>query len=362
MSKEEYEKKVKEYNLDSFKAIEKTKRESYDFWKKFPFKFMHGRMNKNVSGDYVFESKNAHYMYMTKFVEDGKYCQWITLPPCKDVMDYTEWGDGAELIYEAVTVGAGANKVKFSFACWMGNTMNVEYSMFTRSSQNMFGCVGMYKKENCILNKKYPKEEFLKLREKIIADMNENPYVDQKGRIWKYGEFFPYDLSLFAYNETSADDLFPLSKEEILDSGFKYYNRPQSEYEITLPAEKIPDSIDDVDGDILNEILGCSKCGRAFKLVKAELELLKRFGFPIPRECFECRFKERWAQVNPPKFYNRACQCAGEQSDNKIYTNIGLSHPPHKDGEHCPSEFETAYSPDRKEIVYCEKCYQAEVV
>jgi hypothetical protein len=28
----------------------------------------------------------------------------------------------------------------------------------------------------------------------------------------------------------------------------------------------------------------------------------------------------------------------------------------------CPNEFETTYSPDRPEIVYCEKCYNAEVV
>ena len=28
----------------------------------------------------------------------------------------------------------------------------------------------------------------------------------------------------------------------------------------------------------------------------------------------------------------------------------------------CPNEFETSYAPDRPEIVYCEQCYQAEVI
>lgn len=28
----------------------------------------------------------------------------------------------------------------------------------------------------------------------------------------------------------------------------------------------------------------------------------------------------------------------------------------------CPNEFETTYTPDRPEIVYCEACYLAEVV
>ncbi len=28
----------------------------------------------------------------------------------------------------------------------------------------------------------------------------------------------------------------------------------------------------------------------------------------------------------------------------------------------CENEFETSYSPDRLEIIYCEKCYQSEVI
>jgi hypothetical protein len=33
---------------------------------------------------------------------------------------------------------------------------------------------------------------------------------------------------------------------------------------------------------------------------------------------------------------------------------------PHGDKK-CEEEFDTAYAPDRPEIIYCEKCYQAEV-
>lgn len=29
---------------------------------------------------------------------------------------------------------------------------------------------------------------------------------------------------------------------------------------------------------------------------------------------------------------------------------------------HCPNEFETSYAPERPEIVYCEDCYQNEVI
>jgi len=59
------------------------------------------------------------------------------------------------------------------------------------------------------------------------------------------------------------------------------------------------------------------------------------------------------------KLWKRKCQCAGKHSDNKIYKNQ-TGHPHYKD-KHCPNEFQTTYSPKRKEIVYCEKCYQEEV-
>lgn len=51
--------------------------------------------------------------------------------------------------------------------------------------------------------------------------------------------------------------------------------------------------------------------------------------------------------------------CAGKTSLNGVYKNTIT----HFHGEnHCPNEFETTYSPDRPEIVYCEECYNAEVV
>jgi hypothetical protein len=35
------------------------------------------------------------------------------------------------------------------------------------------------------------------------------------GRIYKYGEFFPSELSPFAYNETTAQEYYPLTKKKL---------------------------------------------------------------------------------------------------------------------------------------------------
>lgn len=334
-SKEDYEAKIKEFKLDSYASIQAKKAEGYDFWKKFPHKSMQGIHNVNVSGDYVWESRNARDMYQCRYVEDGRYCQIITLKPAKDVYDYTEWGMGAQRIYESMGVGEGADSVKFSLLSW-GNVSNLEYCMYVLSSSRMFGCFNMKKKQYCILNKQYAEEEYEALRAQIIEDMNARPYVDSKGRIWKYGELFPYDLSLFDYNETHAIQYFPMDKNEASAAGLRWRDAQRSTHEITLLPEKVPDSILDTGDEILKEILGCASCGKAYRLVPAELELLRRFGFPIHRNCPDCRHGDRLMRTNPPRLWARTCS-------------------------KCEKNIETSFAPDRPEAVYCENCYQNEV-
>jgi predicted Zn-dependent protease len=51
--------------------------------------------------------------------------------------------------------------------------------------------------------------------------------------------------------------------------------------------------------------------------------------------------------------------CDGVKSSNKEYKNTIIHF--HGD-EKCTNEFKTAINEDRKEIVYCEKCYQSEFI
>ena len=45
----------------------------------------------------------------------------------------------------------------------------------------------------------------------------------------EWGEFFPSSLSPFGYNETVANDFFPLSKEEATKQGFKWKEKDPTE-------------------------------------------------------------------------------------------------------------------------------------
>ena len=201
------------------------------------------------------------------------------------------------------------------------------------------------RKCNFELNRVYSKEEFIKLREEIIKQMKKIPYVDKKGNVYEYGEFYPTELSTWAYNETLAQEIFPLSKEKAEKNGYSWCEPAVKNFDITMPAEKIPDNIDNAGEEILKEILGCAhkgdcdhQCSTAFRLTDYELKFYKKHDIPLPILCSNCRYYERVKVMPALKLWHRKCMKSG-----------------------CPNEFETAYAQERPEIIYCEKCYQQEV-
>jgi hypothetical protein len=358
LSKEEYAKRIESLEIHKWSGLEKIRDEVKKFWINFPIKYIQGVKNYQCTGEYISNSKNVKNSYLIRGGEDLRYVQYGLVPGLKDCMDLTVSGLNAELVYESATSGWTSSNIRFGWECWDGG-MDFEYSMFCgKKSNHTFGSVCINSGEYVILNKKYSKEEFFKLRDEIRRHMDEMPYVDNKGRIYKYGEFFPPEFSPFAYNDTITPEHFPLSKEEILANGAKWYEVPKNEYIATLKAENISDDIKEITDDIIEEIISCEKCGRAYRIIPSELQFLKQNNIPVPHYCVDCRHYIRIAQRNGNKLYKRKCDCGGNNSKKNEYKN-GIKH--FHGNEACQNEFETSYSPDRTEIVYCEKCYQAEV-
>lgn len=353
-TKEEYYKKVHGFNLGSYSALTEMKKKVYEFWPKFPFKYAHSFNTINViGGEYTYRSKDTHFCYQCAEVERVKYCQ-NTFNRVFDSYDYTNWGDKSELIYESVVCGSDCKRLKFCLNCWPG-CEDLEYSVNCHSSTNLLGCVGLNKKSYCILNKRYAKDEFYTLREKIIEHMNQMPYKNSHGRIYKYGEFFPPEFSFLAYNESVAVSYLPLDKEGVVEKGFVWREPEIREFVITVSAEDLPDHIKDVNESICKEIIECLSCKKAYRIVLPELQFYKRIGLPLPRLCYACRYKERIKMRNPLKWYSRRCMC-----DYKVYKNT-TKHKHHLKNR-CSNEFHTTYALARPEIIYCEECYQTEVV
>ena len=364
-SKEDYTEKIKSFGLSSYKNLEEMKKKVLEFWMKFPNKYIEGLHNDNVVGNYVDHSKDIFNSFLVRESRNLRYCQYVQeLPGSEDCMDYSVWGDNNRLVYECHSCGIGTQNIKFCVLC-QENVHDLEYSFFCLSgSADLFGCVGLRKKKYCILNKQYEKEEYFSMIEKIKKHMDEMPYVDKQGKIYKYGEFFPAELTPHGYNETLAQEYFPLSKDEALLQGYKWVDQERN-YKIDIEAKDLPDNISSVEDDILGKVISCEHAGKcnqlctmAFKIIKDELSFYRKNGLPLPRLCPNCRTFERLQQRNAMQLFKRKCMCAGAGSKGDLYKNTGA----HSHGaESCPNEFETAYNPKKPEIIYCESCYQQEV-
>ncbi|MBU2473106.1 hypothetical protein KKE74_03685, partial [Patescibacteria group bacterium] len=256
-TKEEYFKKLEEFNLGSYRGVLSLDKKAKEFWLEFPHRFAHSSNNKNVTGENTYNSKNVFDSYTISKSEDLRYCEFLFR--AKDAYDYSDWGGEAELVYEVVSSGSGISKLKFCFLC-TDNCRDMEYCVQCSDSSHLFGCVGLDHKQYCIFNKQYTKEEYNELVPQIKQHMNDMPYIDKKGRVYKYGEFFPTELSPFAYNETIVNEHFPLTKEQALSKGYAWYDKPKPEYKATIKASNLPDNIKDVDNSILKEVIECANC------------------------------------------------------------------------------------------------------
>ncbi len=334
-SKEEYENILKEYKLFTYSGYKKAEKEAIEFWKTIPPKPSWDTMSVDCTGSYVFFSKNCKECYDVADAEDCKYMMSVYQKTTKNCYDIQSFGYFLENSYECGVAGEYSSNILFSSESGL-NLNNAQYTKLSLGGSNHFGCVSARKGEYCIFNKQYTKEEFNKLREKIIRHMDEVPYKDKMGNMYKYGEFFPFELSPFPYNITFANLFNPKTKEEIENMGGSYLEENKNEYKITKEAKDILDSIEDVEDSILNEIIGCEKCGRGYKVIEMELQFLRKMKLPIPHKCSFCRINEKlnlW--VDNMRLKDRIC-------------------------DKCGINFKTHWGESRAPIIYCKECYKSE--
>ena len=343
-TKEEYVEKLRELRPKTRDDIERQSERARLLWQEHPQKYMHGWRNIDSTGDYLNDTKNAKNCFVGFNMEDCRYCSFVT-GKITDTYDFINFGEGSSCMYEILQGGDQCKNLRMSQFI-ITNCQDVDYSFYCIGCRDIFGCVGLKKRQYCIFNKQYTKEEYFIMREKLIQHMRTMPYIDKRGNVYAYGEFFPIETSAFAYNETSAQEFFPLTKKEALASGYFWLDREKRQHQPTVLSKDVPLTCDDISDSVFNEIIQCEhkgtcedQCVSAFKIIPGEVQFYRRLGLPLPKLCPSCRHAKRIQYRNPLKLWRRSCMNKG-----------------------CTNEFETSYAPDRPEIVYCESCYQNEVV
>ncbi|NOS68219.1 MAG: hypothetical protein HOO67_07745 [Candidatus Peribacteraceae bacterium] len=324
LTKEEYEKCKKDLLNGTWSRQENNWREFLTLLGKRIVKYAHILNAENCTGDYIHNSKNCRHCF------DVWDCEEVTdtvlAVKGKNIVNSGFVGHQMELCYNIQTGIA-----TYDSACCFSvfDSQNVDYCDWILNSQHCFGCASLNKKRHCILNTQYSETDYRDLRGKIIEHMK---------RTGEWGEFFPRTSSSFGYNESTANDYFPMQREQAVAEGFSWNDVPEevSSVQKIIPAGKLPDAIGDVPDDILNWAIRCSVSDRPFRIVKQELDFYRAHRIPVPHEHPDERYRRRFSLKNPKKLWSRQCQ-------------------------KCGKAVETTYAPERTEKVYCDKCYLSEV-
>ncbi len=323
-AREEYQKIMSNFNKKSYSALENLKEEFKEKSKNAIVKFANLVNSPKCTGDDLFNCKNVKESFDVSNAENSKHlCDVLDAKECYD-LDFSLYKPSFDIeLISTLNLGNSG----FSSASHYSN--DIWYSDKCNNSAELFGCIGLNKKKYCILNKQYSKEQYFALKNRIIEHMKKTD---------EWGKFFPIGTSNFGYNETVAQEYFPLTKEECEKQSLPWWDKITSTSgKETINRELLADNINDVTEEIVKEVLACA-CGGNYKIVPYELNLYKKLSMPLPRECPNCRHNRRNLTAGIRKLWHRKCAKNG-----------------------CENEFETSYAPDRPEIVYCEKCYQQEI-
>lgn len=283
----------------------------------------------NVIWNYLMHCENCFICDELDHAKNCKYSQISAYRGQEYCYDCT--GSAWNFCYESMTP-LQSNSAIFSDLCVLWHNMYYSALCF---SNNCFWCISLHSHEHhCILNKPYSVQEYEQLCWKIIDHMRST------GEWW---EFFPHELSPFGYNETVAQEYFPLTESEVKSHGWNWYDEPVKTFEGTfitpLPISEYDEKkvgYDTAQKNIDALLAGVVKCevtGKPFKIIRQELAFYIEHSLPIPTKHPDQRHKERMDLRNPRTLYERTCA-------------------------ECGTDMITTYSPERPERVVCEECYR----
>jgi len=279
--------------------------------------------SENVVGDRLFRCQKC---------EDS-----FDLEKCDEVNRATFGFDGVssqdvdffgpmQLCYEGFSIFGQYNCVS-TILCHYSH--DAFYSEYCISSHHLFGCISLHHKEYAIFNKQYTKEEYLKLKAKI---------VDHMKKTGEWGEFFPVTSSPFPYNITVAQRYYPLSKEQIETKGWHYETAAEGEEEEYEGAfEVLPADTTSMDSSVVGKVFKCEKTGRPYQMIRQEYDYLHSRSMPLPRVHPDIRNERRMERRNPQALFQSSCGRCGKATQG-------------------------SFDPAKKQNIYCPGCYQRCVI
>jgi len=314
-SKEEYQRALAALELTNRSKL----KQHVETWREVIARAIHRDMynlnSEDCTGDNIKNSKNCKVCFNISNCWDCKYLYDVL--DAKDCYDLNYSLYKPEASYELIST---LNMTNSAFCMASHYCDHCFYCDQCNNSNNLFGCIGMNQRSYCILNKQYSKEEYETLVPKLVEAMTERG---------EWGEFFPSELSPWAYNDTVAQEYFPLSEAKAKELGhtFRTFDTLAASGDVRPPVD-----LQQADETTSATTYYCTETGKAFRIIPQELGFYQHMGVALPDKAPDARHLERLRMRNPRKLYERTC--------DKLGTNTV-----------------STYAPDRPETVYCEQAY-----
>lgn len=290
--KDEYFQEIEKMNLDSFEVISELKKEFQSILKDSA---VH-RENFNIK---TTESTGNYLNDCDKCIN----CfTWSDSQNCRNSLRGLYSKDCIDQAVTWHTENSGNNscvdggyQIKYS-AC--STAKYSEYLDLCEDVEYCFGCIGLRKKKNCILNKQYDKESYEILKEKIVGDMK------KRG---EYGKFLPMNMAICDFNFSTGILYLPnTKKEEIIKRG-GYWSDDDFTSNEGINTKDIPDSINETGSEIVTQALICPQSNYRFNISQSEYDFHKRKKFALPRLHFDVRMKEQVEKTAVLRSYPYQC-------------------------------------------------------
>lgn len=321
-SKEEYKEKIKSFKLNSRKSLEEFKQQFKEHIKNDAFHKPDNNVNsQNCTGNYITDCKNCHDAYFLEYAEDCNYV--MRSPYSKTCLDSNGLYRG-ELCYE-ICQSTDLNNVQF--AHYSMDCHDSRYIDQCISGGYLFGCVGLKRKEYCILNKQYSREEYGELVPKLIDHMKKHG---------EYGEFFPYRFAYNGYNLSLGTFYYPETEQSIKEKGGFFEEEPEIQGE-GMDANTLPDLSEEITDDIIGKSIAGIKTKKTYSFIQQEIDFYRQHNLPLPAYYPEERNRQRFSQLVPME--SRKAKCSA-----------------------CSKEITTYYPEEwNYKKILCEECYLKEV-
>ncbi|HCW32540.1 MAG: hypothetical protein UT55_C0009G0026 [Candidatus Peregrinibacteria bacterium GW2011_GWE2_39_6] len=327
LTKEEWEKKRKEFDFGKRSFYEKAK-------KMFQAMMLQQAWLRaaivdkcdNVSGNFLEQCKNCHNCYL--ITGPSEDCVNVARQGggAKDTLDCLSAAINTELAYYCSLAQDQCYDNKFCY-----NTIQCKYAEYAAhcfQCDHIWGCCGLVGKKYHIFNKPYSPQEYEQLKGEIIAKMK------QTG---EYGEFFPGYFAANPYDESWAYMYWPLSDEKQREYGFRLNPKKEKRVSHYLDVSHIPDSSHEANDAVTKEVFWDDVAEKPFQIQKNDITFCQRLNVPLPYTQYARRLQENFKWI-PFDGTMRSVFCAK-----------------------CHIAVQTGWPKSYDKRILCEKCYQQEV-